>query len=50
MLAGFNNPEWRMNVGKTLVFLSNNTTLPALSIAALYKSRWQVGVSSFSVQ
>ena len=28
--------------GKTLVFLTNNTTLPALSIAALYKSRWQV--------
>ncbi len=28
--------------GKTLVFLTNNTTLPALVIAALYKSRWQV--------
>ena len=28
--------------GKTLVFLTNNTTLPALTIAALYKSRWQV--------
>jgi hypothetical protein len=28
--------------GKTLVFLTNNTTLPALAIAALYKSRWQV--------
>jgi hypothetical protein len=28
--------------GKTLVFLTNNTALPALSIAALYKSRWQV--------
>ena len=27
---------------KTLVFLTNNTTLPALTIAALYKSRWQV--------
>jgi IS4 transposase len=24
------------------VFLTNNTTLPALTIAALYKSRWQV--------
>ena len=34
----FKDPE----SGKTLVFLSNNTTLPALSIAALYKSRWQV--------
>ena len=30
------------NSGKTLVFLTNNTTLPALTIAALYKSRWQV--------
>ncbi len=28
--------------GKTLVFLTNNTALPALTIAALYKSRWQV--------
>ncbi|MDO8768950.1 MAG: IS4 family transposase [Burkholderiaceae bacterium] len=28
--------------GKTLVFLTNNTTLPPLVIAALYKSRWQV--------
>jgi hypothetical protein len=28
--------------GKTLVFLTNNTTLPALTIAALYKSRWQI--------
>lgn len=28
--------------GKTLVFLTNNTTLPASTIAALYKSRWQV--------
>jgi len=28
--------------GKTLVFLTNNTNLPALTIAALYKSRWQV--------
>jgi Domain of unknown function (DUF4372)/Transposase DDE domain len=28
--------------GKTLVFLTNNTTLPAWTIAALYKSRWQV--------
>jgi hypothetical protein len=27
---------------KTLVFLTNNTALPALTIAALYKSRWQV--------
>jgi hypothetical protein len=34
----FKDPE----SGKTLVFLTNNTTLPALAIAALYKSRWQV--------
>ena len=27
--------------GKTLVFLTNNTALPALTIWALYKSRWQ---------
>jgi hypothetical protein len=27
---------------KTLVFLTNNTALPALTICALYKSRWQV--------
>jgi len=27
---------------KTLVFLSNNFTLPALTIAQLYRSRWQV--------
>jgi IS4 transposase len=27
---------------KTLVFLTNNTTLAPLTIAALYKSRWQV--------
>lgn len=34
----FRDPE----TGKTLVFLTNNTALPALTIAALYKSRWQV--------
>jgi IS4 transposase len=28
--------------GKTLIFLSNNKTLPALTICALYKSRWEV--------
>jgi hypothetical protein len=28
--------------GKTLVFLTNNTALPALTIAALYKGRWSV--------
>ena len=34
----FKDPE----TGKTLVFLTNNTVLPALTICALYKSRWQV--------
>ncbi len=34
----FKDPE----TDKTLVFLTNNTALPALTIAALYKSRWQV--------
>ena len=28
--------------GKTLIFLTNNTTLPAPVIAKLYKNRWQV--------
>jgi Domain of unknown function (DUF4372)/Transposase DDE domain len=28
--------------GKTLIFLTNNMTLPPLIIAALYKRRWQV--------
>ncbi len=28
--------------GKTLVFLTNNTALPAIVIAQLYKCRWQV--------
>jgi len=27
---------------RTLIFLTNNTALPALTICALYKSRWQV--------
>ena len=34
----FKDPE----TGKTLIFLTNNTALPALTIAALYKCRWQV--------
>ena len=34
----FKDPE----SGKTLVFLTNNTALPPLTIAALYKNRWQV--------
>jgi Domain of unknown function (DUF4372)/Transposase DDE domain len=34
----FNDPE----TGKTLVFLTNNFALPAMTIAKLYKYRWQV--------
>ena len=34
----FKDPE----TGKTLVFLTNQMTLPAATICALYKSRWQV--------
>ena len=30
------------DTGKRLVFLTNNVTLPALTIAQLYKARWQV--------
>jgi len=30
------------STGKTLVFLTNNFTLPALTITQLYRSRWQV--------
>jgi hypothetical protein len=34
----FTDPE----TGKTLVFLTNNFLLPALTVCALYKSRWQI--------
>ncbi len=34
----FNDPE----TGKSLVFLTNNFVLPALTVARLYKYRWQV--------
>ena len=34
----FRDPD----TGKTLVFITNNFTLPAATICALYKSRWQV--------
>jgi transposase len=34
----FKDPE----TGKTLIFLTNNFVLPATTIGALYKSRWQV--------
>jgi len=38
----FKDPE----SGKTLVFITNNMTLPALTICSLYRKRWSVGVSS----
>jgi len=34
----FKDPQ----TGKRLLFITNNTTLPALTICALYKARWQV--------
>ena len=34
----FKDPD----TGKTLIFLTNNTALPAHVIAQLYKNRWQV--------
>ena len=34
----FKDPD----TGKNLIFLTNNTALPAMTIAALYKQRWQV--------
>ncbi len=34
----FKDPD----TGKTLVFLTNHFAIPALSVCALYKSRWQV--------
>ncbi len=34
----YKDPE----TGKRLLFLTNNTALPALNICALYKARWQV--------
>jgi len=47
--AGKNYPEQVRRIrlkdlesDKTLVFLTNNTPLPALTIAALYKSRWHI--------
>src|ERR1039458_111837 len=37
----FKDPQ----TGKTLVLLTNQTTLPALTICDLYKSRWQAQAS-----
>ena len=36
----FHDPE----TAKTLIFLTNNFALPAATICALYKSRWQVDI------
>ena len=46
-LQGYPEPLRRIryydeNLGKRLVFLTNNFDLPASTIAALYKSRWQI--------
>ena len=35
---GYRDPA----TGKVLVFLTNNFTVPALTIAQLYRSRWQI--------
>ena len=40
----FKDPE----SGKTLVFITNNFSLPAATICALYKSRWQVELEASS--
>jgi hypothetical protein len=49
-LKGFETPLRRIRfrdpkTGKRLIFLTNNFTLPALTITELYRCRWQVGVS-----
>ena len=46
-LKGYEEPLRRIRfkdptTGKTLVFLTNNFTLPALTITELYRCRWQV--------
>ena len=35
---GYRDPE----TGKGLVFLTNNFTVPALTLAQLYRGRWQI--------
>jgi hypothetical protein len=42
----FKDPE----TGKALVFLTNNTALRALTIAALYKSRWKIELFKWITQ
>jgi hypothetical protein len=41
--VSFKDPE----SGKTLVFLTSQSALPAASICALYKSRWQLRIKKF---
>jgi len=41
-LDPFSRPSLPTRNSKEALFLTNNTALPALTIAALYKSRWQV--------
>ncbi len=38
----FKDPETQ----QTLIFLTNSTSLPPLTIVTFYKSRWQVGLFS----
>jgi IS4 transposase len=44
--VGYSEPLRRIRLktaeGKTLVFLTNNFELPPLTIAELYRCRWQV--------
>ena len=37
---------WDETAKRELVFLTNHLELPAATIAAIYKERWQIGVSS----
>jgi Transposase DDE domain len=37
---------WDQTTNRELVFLTNHLDLPAAVIAAIYKERWQIGVSS----
>ena len=40
--APFRRIKYKDDEGRVLVFLTNDFTLPALSIAELYKARWQI--------
>jgi IS4 transposase len=37
---------WDAENGREFVFLTNHLSLPAATIAELYRQRWQIGVSS----